>query len=218
MRWLQSSPAAARAAGKGDANAIGEQFSSHVHDSPALAEFFATLDPDRPIRVLDLGPALRTNLEFYSSFASGVRIAHLLRGDDLEGFRHLDPGPSDLFLSIMERLAPGDEEPFGLILVWDLLNYLVGEQPTVLTHHLAAVAERGARIHAMTITAETMPAEPSCYEFMAPGCLNYRPITRRRTNAPDPPAAQVERWLDPFRITRSFVLRHGVREYLGVFD
>ncbi len=212
MGWLQRSPAAEPAAGKG---ATGEQCPSAAHDSPALAEIFAGLDEDRPIRVLDLGPALRSNLEFYSAFACSVRIAHLLRSDDLETLRHLDPDP---FFSILERLSPADEEPFGLILVWDLLNYLVAEQPSILAHHLAAVAGRGARIHAMVFTTSTMPSTPSRYEFDAPGRLVYRPTTRRETDAPNPPAAQVERWLDPFRITRSFVLRHGVREFLGTFD
>jgi len=185
------------------------------HDSPALAEIFAAVDEDRPVRVLDLGPALRSNLEFYSPIASGVRIAHLLRGDDLEELRNSEPDP---FVSILERLSPADEEPFGLILVWDLLNYLVRGQPAILAHHLAAVAERGARIHAMIFTGQTMPAAPSRYELGASARLRYRPTTDARIDAPNPPAALVERWLDPFRVTRSFVLRHGVREFLGIFD
>jgi len=215
MVWLRRSPAASPAAGEGGGDEAGRESSSGAHDSPALAEIYAGLDEDRPIRVLDLGPAQRANLEFYSEFACAVRIAHLLRGDDLEALRHLEPDP---FVSILERLSPADEEPFGLILVWDLLNYLVAEQPSILAHHLAAVAERGARIHAMIFTTGTMPAQPSRYEFDAPGRLLYRPTTHRQTDAPNPPAAQVERWLDPFRITRSFVLRHGVREFLGTFD
>ena len=28
--------------------------------------------------------------------------------------------------------------------------------------------------------------------------------------------AQVERWLKPFRIERSFLLRHGIREFIAV--
>lgn len=188
------------------------------HDSPALAEIFAGIDEDRPVRVLDLGSALPSNLALFSTIASGVRIAHLLRGDELDELRSEDIEESDPFVAILDRLSPTDEEPFDLILVWDLLNYLVREQPAILAHHLAAVAERGARIHAMIFTGETMPAAPSRYELGDSGRLIYRPTTRARIDAPNPPAAQVERWLDPFRVTRSFVLRHGIREFLGIFD
>jgi hypothetical protein len=215
MGWRRRSPAAARAAGGGDGDVLAGAEGRNEHDSPALAEIFAAVDEDRPVRVLDLGPALRPNLEFYSAIASGVRIAHLVRDEDLEKLRNSEDDP---FVSILERLSPTDDEPFDLVLVWDLLNYLVRGQPAILAHHLAAVAKRGARIHAMVFTTETMPAQPSGYEIGASGRLIYRPTTRARIEAPNPPAAQVERWLDPFRITRSFVLRHGVREFLGTFD
>ena len=215
MGWRRRSPAAAPAAGEGGGEAHGGQDALNAHDSPALAEIFAAFDEDRRVRVLDLGSALPSNPQFYSAIASGIRIAHLLRGDDLEELRSEE---SNSFISILERLAPTDEEPFDLILVWDLLNYLVREQPAVLAHHLAAVSERGARIHAMIFTSETMPAEPSRYVLGESGRLLYRPMTSSRIDAPNPPAAQVERWLDPFRITRSFLLRHGVREFIGVLD
>jgi len=100
--------------------------------------------------------------------------------------------------------------------MWDLLNYLVDDQPSLLAHHLAAIAERGGRIHAMIVNAATMPSEPSRYELMEAGRLTYRPTTARRKTAPDTPPAQVERWLKPFRIERSFLLRHGIREFIAI--
>ena len=215
MRWLRKSQAVPPTARGSDVKAAEKDRNPTVHDSPALSEIFTTLDPERPVRVLDLGPATPVNLEYYSAFASGVRIAHLLRDDDPAELEALDTGA---FVSILDRLSPIEEDPFELILVWDLLNYLVNEQPTVLSHHLAAVATHGTQIHAMIVTAETMPSKPSRFELLDAGRLDYLPTTAQRTAAPDPPAAQVERWLNPFRITRSFLLRHGVREFLGVLD
>jgi len=213
MRWLQRSRAVAPTSRGSDVENAREDESPAVHDSPALTEIFAALDPERPVRVLDLGPALQTNLDFYATIADGVRIVPLLRNDGLAGLQELD---AEAFAARLNRLLPINDEGFGLIFMWDLLNYLVDEQPSLLAHHLAAVAESGAKIHAMIVNAATMPSEPSRYELMKAGRLTYRPTTRQRTAAPDPPAARVERWLGSFLVERSFLLRHGIREFIAV--
>jgi len=213
MRWLQRAQAVNPTAGRSRAELTEKDESPTVHDSPALTEILAALDPDRPIRVLDLGPALQTNLDFYANIANGVRIVPLQRNDGLEGLQQLD---AEAFSSRLDRLLPIGDDAFGLVLMWDLLNYLVDEQPSLLARHLAAVAESSASIHVMIFTAGTMPTEPSRYELLDGGRLVYRPTTRRRAAAPDPPPAKVERWLEPFRVERSFLLRHGVREFIAV--
>lgn len=190
----------------------GEEKDPAIHLSPVLGEIFAALDPERRVRILDLGSALQANLEFYSKIASGVRIVPLLRDDGLEGLRRLD---GDAFAARLDQLLPVDGDGFDLILMWDLLNYLGDEQPSRLAHHLSAVADADARIHAMITTGETMPSEPSRYELLEDGRLVYRPVTERSTAAPNPPAALVERWLDPFRVEHSVLLRHGVREFIA---
>ena len=213
MRWLQRSQAVSPTARGIDAKTRGEDEDPAVHDSPALTEIFAALDPDRPVRVLDLGPALQTNLEYYATIGNGVRIVPLLRNDGLEGLRALD---AEAFTAMLNRLLPTEDTGFGVILMWDLLNYLVDDQPSLLARHLATVAERGAEIHVMVITAQTMPAEPTRYEILDAGRLAYRLTTNRRAAAHDPPPAKVERWLRPFRVERSFLLRHGVREFIAI--
>ena len=213
MRWLQRSRAVSPTALVGDVNITEKGGEPTVHDSPALTEIFAALDPDRPVRVLDLGPALQTNLEYYATIGNRVRIVPLLRNDGLEGLRALDEAA---FTAMLDRLLPTGNAEFDLILMWDLLNYLVDDQASLLARHLATIAHLGAKIHVMIITAETMPAEPARYEILDAGRLDYRSTTKGRIAAPDPPPAKVERWLKPFRVERSFLLRHGVREFIAV--
>ncbi len=213
MRWLQRSQAVSPTARGIDAKTRGEDEDPAVHDSPALAEIFATLDSERPMRILDLGPALQTNLDFYTTIASGVRIVSLLRNEGLEGLRQLD---AEAFAARLDQLLPVCEDGFALVLMWDLLNYLVDEQPSILARHLAAVSEHGGKVHAMVVNAPRMPAEPSRYELLDAGRLAYRPTTSRQATSPDCPPALVERWLAPFRVERSFLLRHGVREFIAV--
>jgi hypothetical protein len=215
MGWLHRPAADEIAADQGVVGRSIEPGTPPVHDSPALAELFASFDEEHSVRVLDLGPASPVNLEFYSTFASGVRIAHLLRGEELES---LAEDEEDVFVSLLGRLCPADQQTFGLILAWDLLDHLGSERPSILAHHLAAVADRGAKLHVMTTTSDTMPAKPTRFEIDDAGRLLYRTVTERRIPAPNPPPALVERWLDPFRVTRSVVLRHGVREFLATLD
>jgi len=213
MRWLHRSQAVSPTTALGeDVGAIEKDGGSAVHDSPALAEIISAIDPEHPIRVLDLGSALQTNLEYYATIGTGVRIVPLLRNNGLEGLRSLE---AEAFSAMLDRLLPPNDIGFGLILMWDLLDYLVDDQPALLSRHLATVSEPGAKIHVMVITTETMPAEPSRYELLGAGRLAYRPTTPRRTTAPDIPPAKVERWIKPFRVERSFLLRHGVREFIA---
>jgi len=183
--------------------------------SPALAELAASLREDATLRVLDLGPAVRENLEHFSRFGGGVRIAHLLRSRDIETIRAFDAAA---FRKTLERRVPATGEPYDLILVWDLFNYLGDDLAVLLTQHLAGVSRGGALLYAMTYTADTMPSSPSVFRVCAGNSLIYRPTTDRFEEASNPPPALVERWLKPFRVIRSFILRHGVREFLAILD
>jgi hypothetical protein len=212
MAWLQRPAPDAESVRSEVVDRAGLTDGAGEHDSPALAEIFSTVNDDRPVRILDLGPALPVNLAFYNTVAGSVRIADLARGDNL---RDLDQRG---FVSLLGRLVSSTNEAFDLILAWDILDHMTAEQPSVLAHHLAAVADRGARIHLMTTMTDTMPAGPTRYEIAAPGRLVYRPTAEERVAAPNPPPALVERWLDPFTITRSVILRHGLREFIGLLD
>lgn len=215
MGWLHRPRASRGSIGSGEPPPPSGDPGPTFHDSPALAEIFGAIDPERPVRLLDLGPALPTNLGFYDGFTSGIRIAHLLR--DLEPYDPDEPA-DEIFVSNLDRLAPSDNETFELILTWNTLDYLNASRSALLCHHLAAVAARGALLHAMTHTSGTMPAEPSAFEIAGPGRLNYRSEGDQRIEAPDTPPAVIERRIDPFRVKRSVLLRHGVREFIGILD
>jgi len=215
MGWLHLPRANGGSIGVGDPSSPPGGPDPCSHDSPALAEVFSDFDQERRVRLLDLGPAIPTNLGFYDEFTNGVRIAHLLR--DLEPFDPEQPA-DEAFVATLDRLAPSDNQSFGLILLWDTLDYLNASRSALLCHHLAAVAAHGALLHAMTTTSGTIPREPSGFEIADPGRLNYRPEGHQRIEAPDTPPAVIERRLDPFHVKRSVLLRHGVREFIGVLD
>lgn len=185
-----------------------------VHPSPLLGELLERFEPGRGLRVLDLGPASCRNLEHYSVFASVVRFADL-RAAVVPSEA---PDPDDRsFGEKLDVLLPLTDRAFDLVLAWDLLNYLDGDRAPRLVRHLAAVATPGARLHALVVTAQSLSAEPLSYQIVSAGEVTYGPGCRP-VPAPQLPPARVERWLEPFRVSRSVVLRHGVRELLAILD
>jgi hypothetical protein len=184
-----------------------------THHSPALEQLFERLDPESGLRVLDLGPAARRNLEHYSTFATRVRFVDLLGGGARRDLTILE---DEAFALRLAGLLPLDDEAYDLVLSWDRFNYLNETQAALVARHLAAVAAHGAKLHAMIVTTPTMSAEPMRYQIVGPGEIAYFTTSPDVVPAPDLSAARMERWLEPFRVTRSVILRHGVRELLAV--
>lgn len=184
-----------------------------VHGSPALAEIFSGLAADRDRRILDLGPATRRNVEHYATVADRMRFVHLLGGDPAHDLRQLDP---TALVRRLEKLVPFGTESYDLILTWSSFDYVEGAHVSAVASRLATVAAPGARLHAMIATTNMMPAAPLRYEIVGPGRIAYLATTEQLIPAPNPPPAKVERWLEPFRVDRCVVLRHGIRELIAV--
>jgi hypothetical protein len=183
-----------------------------VHDAPVLLELFDRLGRNRSAHILDLGPASSRKLECYTSFAKKVRFFDLIGRPDATDIGQLDKLEFDRRL---DQLLPVGRETFDLVLAWHVFDYLGSDNPPVLAGRLAAVAGVSALLHVMITTAGTMPRRPDLFEPEGDG------ITRLRSDgtqieAPGTPPATVERWLEPFRVQRSVLLRNGVREFSAI--
>jgi hypothetical protein len=60
------------------------------------------------------------------------------------------------------------------------------------------------------------PARPNRHRIIGPSRVRVETITSEIGVAPELPPAAVERALKGFQIERTFVLRHGVREYVAL--
>lgn len=187
---------------------ISSLMSEAVHDAPLLEQILDRAGRQGGVRLLDLGRALPSNLEHYSSFAAKIRFVDLLGQRDDGDVRSLD---DQAFEHRLDELLPVCHGTFNVILTWHLIDYLGPSRTPRLIDRLTATAAPGATLHVMMTTTATMPSEPDDFVFAA-GRLSRRPRTTAQTTAPGTPPATAERWLAPFRIQRSIVLRRGVRE------
>lgn len=235
FRHRDNHPDAARAA------EAAELAGAEEHRSPGLQAALAVHAARAGCRVLDLGPAVPANVTFVSAFASHLRIADLMDDDangsssgpsgdpdgvdadvdsaeasEVDGSDEPDGAdPSTRPRDLAERLTD-TEEPFDLVLVWDYLSRLDRTQTDQLVGRLRRATRPGSALYLLVHEGSEMPAEPQVFEIREQDRIAYRPAGQGSTPAPKIPPAEVARRLSGFRIDASFVLRHGVREYVAV--
>jgi hypothetical protein len=180
----------------------------------ALAALFAGLVPESRMRVLDLGPAVGANVEFLAGrFLCQLQVGDLYRSLASEAARFADPESdlADLFATALPA-PPG--KGFDLVFAWDLLDYLTKPQIRALAAVLAERCRDGARLFAMLSTAKEIPQTPGTYLFHGAESLLYRDRSRHTRPGPRYRPAEIDALTPGFTVDRTFLLRHGVQEYL----
>jgi SAM-dependent methyltransferase len=187
-----------------------------VHRSLALSALFETIRR-RKMTVLDLGSTVGSNVEFLSQYGCKLFLEDLYAalssrtqggdGDDLAGpqfFADFLPLPEDT--------------RFDVILAWDLFNYLHRKELAVFSEQLRRYTQSGALLFAMVSYHKTIPAQPYRFKIKDEQHLVYDRRTSTERPSPRLAPAEVTNLLKGFRVDRSFLLKHGIQEYLLVRD
>ena len=185
---------------------------TEIYASPGLEEAVRMVSNNGACKVLDLGPSVAANIDFVSGFASYLQIVDAV-----------DRSPTALAggaggthrLSTLSTLIEPHRRSFHLVLAWDVINYLSIDQAERLVASLAELCLPGARFHAIFWAKDTMPATPNRYRIVNGTRLAYEPSISEVRGAPELPPATVAKLLKGFRIEHSFVLQHGVHEYIA---
>ena len=183
-----------------------------IYSSPGLEEALRGLPDDEGCKVLDLGPSVADNVEFVSSFATYLQIIDAIDRDPLVS--DLDGGGFGR-LSALQPLVDQHRRSFSLVLMWDVLNYLSSDQSERLLQSVAELCLPGARLHAIIFATNTMAAMPNRYRIIDSSRLAYEAATNELRGAPNLAPAAVQKLLQGFRVEHSFLLQHGVREYVA---
>ncbi|HEY4573354.1 MAG TPA: methyltransferase domain-containing protein [Thermoanaerobaculia bacterium] len=181
-----------------------------VHRSLALAALCEEIRR-RKLTVLDLGSAVGSNVEFLSQFGCKLFIEDLYAalstrtGGDLAG-----PGFFAEFLSVPE------DTRFDVVLAWDLFDYLQRKELATFAEQLRRYTNRGALIFALISYHKTIPAQPYRFRIKDDQHLIYERRTDVERPSPRLAPGEVTNLLKEFRVDRSFLLKHGIQEYLLV--
>lgn len=115
-----------------------------------------------------------------------------------------------------QLLAFPDDTRFDAVLIWDLINYLERREVAALARQLARFCHPGALLFGLVSILKQIPAEPMRYRILDPEHLAYESRTAATRPCPRYAPAELTELLRGFRLDRSFLMRHGIQEYLFV--
>ncbi|HYO14056.1 MAG TPA: class I SAM-dependent methyltransferase [Thermoanaerobaculia bacterium] len=209
MGWFSRSSGSRREAGS-----VQTEIEPQVHKSLAMAALFTEIRRARKCQVLDLGSAVGSNVEFLSQFGCKLFIEDLyaaLSSRTTVGEGDL-AGPE--FFS--EFLSLPDDTRFDVVLAWDRLNYLHRKELAVFGEFLRRYCRPGALVFAQIYYHKQIPAQPNRFKIQDESHLVYERQTTTERPSPRFAPAEVTGLLKGFRVDRSFLLQHGIQEYLLV--
>jgi hypothetical protein len=185
-----------------------------VRRSLALAALFDEIR-GRKVTVLDLGSAVGSNVEFLSQYGCKLYIEDLYAAlssrtpsgdeDDLAG--------PEFFA---EFLAIPEDTRFDVVLAWDRFNYLRRKELAHFGEHLRRFTEPGALIFALMSYHKQISAQPYRFKIQDEHALVYDRRTISDRPSPRYVPSEVTGLLRGFRVDRSFLLQHGIQEYVLV--
>ena len=182
-----------------------------VHRSLALPTVFQTMARGAKSNVLDLGPAMGANVEHLSGYGCRLSI------EDLYQTRTSSTDVGELGAEFFAQLLPLPNGPqFDVVFAWDLFNYFTRKELAHLTARLRQACRPGAQVLALIWIHKTIPAQPIRFRFRGTDQLLYDRRTSMERPGPRFQPAEINNLMSGFHVDRSFLLRHGIQEYLFV--
>jgi hypothetical protein len=189
----------------------------HPCKSLGLRALLEALKPERSYCILDLGPAVGSNIEFLSQFASRIRVEDLFQTLVASRFfeRNGEPVDGTAFSRLLS--IPRDER-FDIFLTWDLVNYFKPDELKELMSYLRTLCEKGSMIFAISSTLKEIPSEPTTFKILDPETLQYCPGSELMRPCPRYVPRDLVQMMSGFHIQSSFILKNGMQEYVFARD
>jgi len=185
-----------------------------VHRSLALAALFEQIR-GRRVTVLDLGSAVGGNVEFLSQYGCKMFIEDLYAAlSTRKGSGEEDDIAGPEFFA--EFLSLPEDTRFDVVLAWDLFNYLRRKELAYFGEQLRRYTEPGALAFALMSYHKQIPAQPYRFKIRDEQTLIYDRRTAAERPSPRFVPSEMTGLLKSFRVDRSFLLQHGIQEYLLV--
>lgn len=188
-----------------------------VHPSLGFNTLFHQFRANRKYRILDLGPAVGDNIDFFSQFRCRIYIEDLYR--TLNSFEYLTPNDGFSYAAVFEYLMPYLKNTrFDFILAWDILNYLDREEFRHLVVHLSQFSRKGTVLFGLISTLKHIPETPYQFKIIDSENLLYTQNAEILKPCPRYEPSDLNELMPNFRICNSFLLRNGFKEYMFLCD
>lgn len=203
-RKPEGSPAASRAVSD----------AAPVHPTKALKKFLSTLTSRECPVLLDLGPVVGSNVNFF-----GEQLGCKIFVEDIyaEIERHAKQDTLDALPEFLAKRFPQADASVDGILCWDIIDYLPRPAAQALASQLVRVLRpEGALLAFFGTLAPVAQQPPSYTKFIVESDANlvYRLASASRGRQPVLVNRDILRLFDGLTVADSFLLKHNVREIL----
>lgn len=173
--------------------------------APGLAAFFQGVREDRSHAVLDLGPGASSSLRVYSRLARWVRFADVLTAAT----------SASGWSEVLASLPPLPEQPYDLVIAWDMLDRLPHGNRRDLVERLAEISAAKARMYLLSASPDVAPPDILRYELVELDRMRYEHTGQPRPADTRLMPAELQRLISPFELVRGFSTQLGLREYVA---
>ncbi len=188
-----------------------------IQSSLALKMLCQSLRADKSYTILDLGPAVQENINFYSLYARKICIEDIY--ESLMSSASCMPDEADSSSAIVERTPPYSETTrFDLIFAWDLFHYLSREQLKNLIAHLNKFCNRGAILFSLTTSSQFVADKPIGFRILDQENLTLPPAASNSCANARYREPNLSRLMQGFKVHKTFLLRNGMQEHLFMFS
>ncbi|OGD19115.1 MAG: hypothetical protein A2W03_05760 [Candidatus Aminicenantes bacterium RBG_16_63_16] len=187
-----------------------------MHKSLGLTALLDQVRGDRSYSILDLGPAREANVLFWSQFSCWLHILDFYRSYR-EGQAAVAPEKESEGAAFSALLPFSDETVFDIILAWDLFNYLDLRELEALVQRLGRWCRPGTRLFALISSLPEIPASPTVFRILNREQLTHEIPTRDKRPGPRHQPRDIVRLMARFTVSSSFLMRHGIQEYVFEF-
>jgi hypothetical protein len=187
-----------------------------VHKSLGLNVLLDSVRGDRSYSILDLGPALEANVRFWSQISCRLHIHDFYRSYR-EWKAAVVPEEESEEAALSALLPFSDETVFDIILAWDLFNYLDLRELEALVQRLSRWCRPGTRLFTLISSLPNISVSPTMFRILNRGQINYEILNQDTRPCPRYQPRDIARLMAPFIVSSSFLLRHGIREYVFAF-
>jgi hypothetical protein len=186
-----------------------------VHPTKALAKFLSSFHQKEQPLLLDVGPAIGTNVTFFGEeLGCKILIGEIFKDID----RHVAEGTFGELPKFFEtRFAQWESDSVDGILCWDIFDYLDWKNAQALAKQLVRILRPDGAVLAQFSTAESKGAGPATYTkyvIVDRQTLQYRSYPAARGKQKPLLNRDIQRMFEPLRVAEQFLLKNNLREVL----
>jgi SAM-dependent methyltransferase len=199
---------------KEDPDADAGASDAPVHPTKALAKFLATLGSREQPLLIDLGPVVGPNVNFFGE-QLGCKIFVEDLSKDID--RHVREGKVQELPAFFAQRFPQADGTVDGILCWDVFDFLDKASAQALAQQLARILRPDGALLAFFSTSETpATAKPTYTRHVVVDrtSLQHRPYPAARGRQRPLLNRDIQRMFEPLRITEQFLLKTNMREVL----